>query len=263
MSNCRHRKGRAVSAVLGGIDFLLVLTRCSLLQQLEEASDGRLKVLYGDALTVAHEEVLPKFTNPDLAKQGRIHYIGNLPFAVARGITISLLQQISKREGFFAPGFQTQMSFMFQKEVGKLICAPPGVYERKRLSVLVQSLCDAHSVYDVPASVFVPRPQVDAAVVHFKPLQDPFLKDVSFDTLSLVLRYGFDRPSRMLKQGLADLTKEICRSNPAVYGNMSTRDLVLKLLKHADVPPFRRARAASIEEWVRVAKATDELMKKY
>lgn len=41
--------------------------------------------------------------------------------------------------------------------------------KRGRLAVMAQSLCNVKEVYKVPATIFVPKPKVDASVVQLTP----------------------------------------------------------------------------------------------
>lgn len=103
--------------------------------------------------------------------------MGNLPFNVASPLLIQWLHQSAAREGLFKLG-DVWMTLMFQKEVGEVkitsgcfvyyilipssqrLAAPPSTEHRGRLSVMAQSLCDVSTVYQVPSTVFVPRPKV-------------------------------------------------------------------------------------------------------
>ena len=55
------------------------------------------------------------------------------------------------------------------------IVAPVSTSKRGRLAVMAQSLCEVKEVYHVPATVFVPKPKVDASVVQLIP--NPFFAD--------------------------------------------------------------------------------------
>ncbi|KAF9925895.1 Dimethyladenosine transferase 1, mitochondrial [Linnemannia zychae] len=121
-----------------------------------------------------------------------IRLLGNLPFGVASPLLIQWLKMMSLRQGIFHANNQVSMTLMFQKEVAERIVAPPNHPQRSRLSVMAQAICDVKMAYKLPASVFVPRPKVDAAVVHFERKAQPLVPG-SLDKLEDVTRYYFNK----------------------------------------------------------------------
>lgn len=82
------------------------------------------------------------------------------------------------RQGIFQGDNNVSMTLMFQKEVAERIVAGPNNPHRSRLSVMAQSICDVKMAYKLPAGVFVPKPKVDAAVVHFERRKDPLVPGI-------------------------------------------------------------------------------------
>ncbi|KAI7883633.1 S-adenosyl-L-methionine-dependent methyltransferase [Lichtheimia hyalospora FSU 10163] len=179
------------------------------LTQLAEASGGRLRIIHGNALEVSSSlhalaPLLPKdFSSP-------LHIMGNLPFNVASPLLIQWLHQSAAHEGLFKLG-DVWMTLMFQKEVGERLAAPPSTEHRGRLSVMAQSLCSVNTVYQVPSTVFVPRPKVDAAVVQLKPLQTK-LTGETYKTLEHVVRHYFTKR----RKTVGHITKHLGKSLPQV-----------------------------------------------
>ncbi|KAK9763174.1 hypothetical protein K7432_010393 [Basidiobolus ranarum] len=95
---------------------------------------------------------------------------------------------VSKREGIFKFD-HISMTLMFQKEVGERIAAATSNRDRGRISIMAQSICDVKKTYNVPSSVFVPKPKVDACVVQLLPKFDHI--DFSYSTLEVVARFFF------------------------------------------------------------------------
>lgn len=104
-----------------------------------------------------------------------IRLVGNLPFSVASPLLIQWLKMMALRQGIFQTQNNISMTLMFQREVALGIAAPPKDPNRGRLSVMAQALCDVKMAYKVSASNFVPRPGVDAAVVHFERKAEPLV----------------------------------------------------------------------------------------
>ncbi|KAF8975516.1 Dimethyladenosine transferase 1, mitochondrial [Entomortierella lignicola] len=121
-----------------------------------------------------------------------IRLLGNLPFGVASPLLIQWLKMMALQQGIFQSKNKVSMTLMFQKEVAEGIAAPPNHPQRSRLSIMAQSLCDVKLAYKVSSGVFVPKPKVDAAVVHFEKREKPLVPG-SLDRLEDVARYYFNK----------------------------------------------------------------------
>ena len=128
-------------------------TTAPILDRIVAASDGRLAVVYGDAM------------HTDFASLGVTEYAicSNLPYNVG---TVLLTDWLI-RAAHGAP--ITSMTLMFQREVARRIVAHVGDAEYGRLAVLASLVTDARILFDVPNTAFVPRPRVQSAVVQLIP----------------------------------------------------------------------------------------------
>jgi 16S rRNA (adenine1518-N6/adenine1519-N6)-dimethyltransferase len=124
-----------------------------ILSQVINASDGRLSVIYDDALRVNFSEL------------GFDEYAicANLPYNVGTELLIGWLHKIASGEHI------SSMTLMFQREVALRITSKPGDEHYGRLAVLTSLLADAKILFDVPNTAFVPRPKVQSAVVQIIP----------------------------------------------------------------------------------------------
>lgn len=159
------------------------------LQQLADTADNRLKILQGDALKMPQNKILELANLVANEPSQRVHIVGNLPFNVATPLLIQWLQQLNRKEGLFGNA-DVWMTLMFQKEVAQRICAPINTSERGRLAVIAQTLCKAQIPYVVPSTAFLPKPKVDAAIVHLQPLPS---QDIPYSLLEDILRFFFTR----------------------------------------------------------------------
>ena len=127
-----------------------------ILSQVIDASNGRLNVLFDDALRV------------DFSKLGFEEYAicANLPYNVGTELLIGWLQKIASGEKI------KSLTLMFQKEVALRITSKPGDEHYGRLAVLTSLIADAKILFDVPNTAFVPRPKVQSAVVQIIPNLD-------------------------------------------------------------------------------------------
>ncbi|KAF8917745.1 Dimethyladenosine transferase 1, mitochondrial [Dissophora ornata] len=140
-----------------------------------------------------------------------IRLLGNLPFGIASPLLIQWLKMMALREGIFQGNNKVSMTLMFQKEVAEGIVAPPNHPERSRLSIMAQSLCDVKIAYRVSSGVFVPKPKVDAAVVHFEKKAEPLMPG-SLDKLEDVARFYFNKR----RKTMGNNTNRMARIAPEV-----------------------------------------------
>lgn len=128
-------------------------TTSTILSQIIDVSDGRLDVIFGDALKV-------KLDN--MEKSGYA-ICSNLPYNVGTELLIRWLQKIAGGEKI------KSLTLMFQKEVAERIVAHVGDKQYGRLSVLANLIADTKILFDIPNTAFVPRPRVQSAVVQIIP----------------------------------------------------------------------------------------------
>lgn len=131
-------------------------TTAPILTRIADASQGRLSVVYDDALNV------------DFSALGIDEYAicANLPYNVGTELLIGWLQQMASGAPI------KSMTLMFQREVAQRIVARPATPQYGRLGVLTALIANARILFDVPNTAFVPRPKVQSAVVQIIPNAD-------------------------------------------------------------------------------------------
>ena len=124
-----------------------------ILSRVVDASDGRLEVIYNDALRV------------DFDALGVREYAicANLPYNVGTELLIVWLHKIAMGAPI------KSLTLMFQREVAQRIVAKCGDAQYGRLSILTSLVADAKILFGVPGTAFVPRPKVESAVVQIIP----------------------------------------------------------------------------------------------
>ncbi|CAO3577785.1 unnamed protein product [Absidia cylindrospora] len=194
------------------------------LRQLAEASENRLKVIQGNMLEISHQSILDK-AHIDTATSP-LHIMGNLPFNVATPLLLQWLHLLAGRQGLFGVSpHGAVMTLMFQKEVGDRLAAKASTGHRGRLAIMAQSLCDVEEVYHVPASVFVPKPKVDASVIQLVPKENPFSDhQEAYLTLENVLRYYFTKRRKTVGHITRRLAKEMPQSKQVLEELEDTLD---------------------------------------
>ena len=127
-----------------------------ILSRVAAAADGRLTVVYGDALKT------------DFSKFGFEKYAicSNLPYNVGTELLIQWIHKIVDGEKI------ESMTLMFQREVAERIIAHANDDAYGRLAVLVGLTSDAKILFNVPRTAFTPAPRVTSAVVQIIPNAD-------------------------------------------------------------------------------------------
>ncbi len=136
-----------------------------ILSKIIDASDGRLEVIFGDAL---------KTDLQDLDQDGYA-ICSNLPYNVGTELLINWLHEIATGKKI------KSLTLMFQREVAERIVATPNNKQYGRLSVLANLVADTKILFDVPNTAFVPRPKVQSAVVQIIPNKNKIklIQDIS------------------------------------------------------------------------------------
>ena len=155
--------------------------------------------------------------------------VANLPYNVATPLVLQLLetQPLIRR-----------MLVMVQKEVGERFAAQAGDEAYGAVSLRLQYFARAQVVGKVGPSVFLPKPNVDSALVsivrHERVRIDP--AEVSEAALFEVIRTSFGQRRKMLRRSLAGWVTE-------------------GVFERADIAPTRRPEELTLEEFARLAGA--------
>ncbi len=185
-------------------------------------ADAPVRVVEGDALRLDWH---PWFAG---AASEPWTLVANLPYSVATPVVLQAL------EG--APEV-TSALVMVQREVADRLVARPNTAAYGAVSVRVAYFAEASIVGQVPASVFIPRPKVESALVHIvrrgSPAVDPAL--VSYERFDTVVRAGFGHRRKMLRRSLVGVVE------PAAFAA-------------AGVAPTARAEDLDVARWGRLAE---------
>jgi 16S rRNA (adenine1518-N6/adenine1519-N6)-dimethyltransferase len=191
------------------------------LAEVSSASDGRLRVIEGDALEL-----------DEFAEAGPgAHIVANLPYNVGTALLVRWLSG----EGW--PPWWASLTLMFQQEVAERIVARPDTSAYGRLAVLAQWRSQPRLAMRVHRSAFVPPPKVMSAVVHIVPADAP--AGVSGRTLERLTAAAFGQRRKMLRRSLQGLGG------------------ALAALDRLQIDGERRAETLSIDEFVAIAREMD------
>ena len=159
-----------------------------------------------DNVTVINEDIL-KLDIKELAEKKNggkpIKVVANLPYYITTPIIM----------GLFESGVPLDsITIMVQKEVADRMQVGPGTKDYGALSLAVQYYAKPKIVLNVPASCFMPRPNVDSAVIKLTAHEKPVV-DVDETLMFKVIRASFNQRRKTLVNGLKnsselDYTKE-------------------------------------------------------
>lgn len=194
-----------------------------------------------DNIEIINQDILKTNLNQIIDEQiqagafsGSVRIIGNLPYYITTPIIMQIFESGVKADSVTA---------MMQKEVAERIEAGPGSKTYGAISVAVQYYCDVEMIAKVPKEVFIPRPKVDSAVLHFTIKKEKPIKLIDEKLFFACIKAGFGKRRKTLLNaltGLCGLEKES----------------VKQILAEAGIDPSRRAETLDIEEFATIANLT-------
>jgi len=184
------------------------------------------EVVAGTSVTVVEGDAAAADWTALLAGADRWALVANLPYNVATPLVADLLDDVSAIE---------HMLVMVQREVAERLAAGPGHDAYGAVSVKVAYWATAEVVGRVPATVFLPRPKVESALVSIRRRPEPAVgADVDRGRLFALVRAGFGQRRKMLRRSLAGLLPE-------------------GAFDAAGIRPEARAEELSVFDWGRLA----------
>ncbi|SFM40381.1 16S rRNA (adenine(1518)-N(6)/adenine(1519)-N(6))-dimethyltransferase RsmA [Salibacterium qingdaonense] len=158
---------------------------------------------------------------------------GNLPYYVTTPIIMNLLEQrlpISR------------MVFMMQKEVAERLAAEPGSKDYGSLSIAAQYFADPVKTMVVPKTVFIPKPNVDSAVVRFE-IRDTPPVEVEDEAFFF----------RVIKAAFAQRRKTIWNNLQHNLTGRDRREELAAALQEAGIDSGRRGETLTMQEFARLS----------
>jgi 16S rRNA (adenine1518-N6/adenine1519-N6)-dimethyltransferase len=178
-------------------------------------TNDHFEILHADALDY---DVRRLFGKPS------VKLIGNLPYYISS----QLLLKFTKY-----PSPITLWLLMLQKELARRLSASPGTSDYGALTLVVQLHYRVDYLRTVPASVFLPQPEVDSAFVRITPRAPDELPDHDPETFLRLVRRGFSQRRKQLRNLLRDDLPDWDKAASAV-----------------GFEPRARAEELALEQWI-------------
>ena len=188
------------------------------------ADNPRVRVVPGDVLALPLDDVVP---------DERVTVVANLPYNIASPILFRLLELRARFP---------RAVVMLQREMATRLVARPASADYGVTSVLLQTYADVRIAFGVSRRSFLPRPDVDSAVVDVRWSAAPRVDVGDADLFRDVVRAAFGQRRKMLRNALAALAA----------GRATTATAALE---RAGIAPTARAETLDLDAFARLARA--------
>lgn len=196
------------------------------------ADYDNVKVIHADVLSLDLEKLVQEENG------GRpIKVVANLPYYITTPIIMALFEQ-------HVP--LANVTVMVQKEVAARMKSGPGSKDYGALSLAVQYYAEPYIVANVPCNCFMPRPNVDSAVIRLTRYEEPPVQVKYEKMMFKIIRASFNQRRKTLQNGLNN-------SSELSF----TKDQIAAAIAEAGFSPSVRGEALTLEQF---AKLTDILL---
>lgn len=188
-----------------------------------------------DNVTVINSDIL-KCNIEELCRQyssnGRLKVVANLPYYITTPIIMELLEKNNN-------SVIESITVMIQKEVAERLGAEPGNKDYGAITLSINYYSDANIVMTVPASCFMPRPNVDSAVIRMDIYDKPPFATKDEVKMFKVIKAAFSQRRKTLVNSVSsstDIAKEtILKSLNEMGLSESVRGETLSLEQFAEL----------------------------
>ena len=151
------------------------------------ANTPNVRIYQGDILKTNLNDILLPY------KGSNIKAVANLPYYISSPAIFKLLESEIKF---------TSITVMVQKEVAGRMAAKPNNKDYGALTLAINYHADIYLAANVPPNCFMPRPNVDSAIVHLTPYYKPPVK-ADKDLLFYLIKKAFGQRRKTLVNALS------------------------------------------------------------
>ncbi|OON92381.1 MAG: 16S rRNA methyltransferase [Epulopiscium sp. Nele67-Bin002] len=193
-------------------------------------SQENFKLVHGDVLKVDLHELIEK------EAQGRkVKVVANLPYYITTPIIMMLLENNLKIDSIVV---------MVQKEVAVRMAAEPGNKLYGAITAAMNYYCETYLVANVPQNCFMPRPNVDSAVIKLTLHENPPIKVQNEKLLFAIIKASFAQRRKTLLNTLS--------SNLGI-----SKEELKQLLDKAEIDSNVRGETLGLKEFAHLADIID------
>lgn len=186
------------------------------------------EIINADVLKTDIQELCDKYN------EGKpIKVVANLPYYITTPIIMGLFESHVPLDS---------ITVMVQKEVADRMQEGPGSKDYGALSLAVQYYSKPEIIRVVSASCFIPRPNVDSAVIRLSLYKESPIKVKDEAFMFALIRASFNQRRKTLANGL---------TNAGING--VTKDAVYQALKTMNLPETIRGEALTLEQFGELA----------
>jgi 16S rRNA (adenine1518-N6/adenine1519-N6)-dimethyltransferase len=184
----------------------------------------------GERLEIVNTDAL-KFDSSVLFAHRSVKVIGNLPYNISSPLLLKFLEY---------PSPMSMCLFMLQREMAMRLSASPGTHDYGALTLRVQLHHRVKYLRTVSETVFVPRPDVDSAVVQLVPRDPDELPEHDDELFLKLIRIGFSQRRKQLRKLLREYAPD-----------WNT------LASCLNIDPNARAEELSLLQWITLANCVE------
>lgn len=167
----------------------------------------------------------------------KIKVVANLPYYITTPIIMALLENQLNIES---------ITVMVQKEVADRLASKPGSKQYGAITVSVNYFADTYLVANVPRNCFMPRPNVDSAVIQLRLHDESPVQVGNVQQLFKIIKAAFLLRRKTLLNTLA------------AHGELGLeKDKLKELLDESGIGAQTRGETLSIEEFARLSDYID------
>lgn len=191
-----------------------------------------------------HKDVLKVDLHKLIAEESpnrRIKVVANLPYYITTPIIMMLLEHNLPIES---------ITVMVQKEVADRMASGPGSKQYGAITVAMKYYCDTYLVANVPQNCFMPRPNVDSAVIKLTLHQEPIVDINDEEQLLKIIKAAFSQRRKTLLNTLA--------SN----GNLGlSKEEIKNILDESEIGASTRGETLSLDDYAMLSNCIDNYRK--
>lgn len=189
-----------------------------------------------DNVKVIHDDILKVDIDRIVQEENGgkpIKVAANLPYYITTPIIMALFENhIALRS----------ITIMVQKEVADRMQAMPGTKDYGALSLAVRYYAKPEIIMKVPASCFMPRPNVDSAVIRLTRYEKPLVEAVDENWLFAVIRASFNQRRKTLLNGLSNA------------GNLGiSKEKIAEAIAQMGLSPKVRGETLTLEQFIELS----------